>query len=281
MVKYLILGDGFLGRKLFRSLDNSMISGVRIKSPEDALDEIGKYNPEIVINCIGKTGRPNIDWCESHKKETFDSNVAVPAHILRACHESQKRMIHIGSGCVYQGDNSGAGFSEKDTPNFSASYYSQTKIWAERLLNLDDVLQMRIRMPLDSVPSPRNLIDKLKGYKKVLVVPNSITVVDDFLRIAKILMDEKSTGIYNIVNKHPITHDKLLELYREAGGNVQEYETISASQLDAMTLARRSNCILSTEKLEKLDIYVPNSLDSARECLKSYVKNERSIAGIT
>ena len=28
-----------------------------------------------VINCAGKTGRPNVDWCEDHRPETVMSNV--------------------------------------------------------------------------------------------------------------------------------------------------------------------------------------------------------------
>ena len=60
------------------------------------LDEI---KPTHVINCAGKTGRPNVDWCESHKLETMESN-GLGTHMLT--YECDKRNIHctvLATGC--------------------------------------------------------------------------------------------------------------------------------------------------------------------------------------
>ena len=46
-----------------------------------SLDE----QPDIVINCAGKTGHPNVDWCEDHKMETLRSNVTGPLVLLEEC----------------------------------------------------------------------------------------------------------------------------------------------------------------------------------------------------
>jgi nucleoside-diphosphate-sugar epimerase len=43
-------------------------------------------------------------------------------------------MVHIGSGCTYQGDNDGKGYSEEDIPNWDGNYYAWTKIVSERYL---------------------------------------------------------------------------------------------------------------------------------------------------
>lgn len=275
MSKYLILGGGYLGHRLVYSLPDSVLSKVRIKNYGDVLKEIEMFNPEVVINCIGKTGRPNIDWCEDsdfNKEVTRFSNVEVPQFIHVACGVSGKRMVHISSGCIYEGDNNGRGFSETDTPNFTASFYSETKADVEEVLEIGSVLQLRIRMPLDLKPFERNLLDKLLGYQRVVETPNSITVVPDFLQIARQLIEMEVTGIYNVVNKGAITHREILAIYEELTGVKLDKEFIPPEELDQITRARRSNCVLSTKKLESLGIQVRPVREAVRDCIEKYLK---------
>ncbi|MCH7568279.1 MAG: sugar nucleotide-binding protein [Nanoarchaeota archaeon] len=274
-VKYLIFGDGYLGNKFGDFLDDSLVSKTRIETLEDARKEIAKHDPEFVINCMGKTGVPNVDWCEDNKTVTFMSNVIAPIYLALASKEIGKTMVHIGSGCEYEGEKGGEGFSETDEPNFSGSIYSISKIISEKILgDFDNVLQLRIRMPLDDEPNQRNLITKLLGYKKVLVMPNSITYVQDLLQISKKLMHGGHKGIFNVVNKGAITHDEILKKYQEFSGKDLNFETISSDELDKMTKAKRSNCVLSTRKLESF-MDIPSSEDAVERCLKEYVKNEK------
>lgn len=176
MTKYLIVGNGYLGNRFANFLQDSVITEHRINTIDDISTQIEKYDPEVIINAIGKTGRPNIDLCESNKDETFFSNVTVPAMMAEACLETDTYMVHIGSGCIYETSRcSGIWFSENDKPNFKKSLYSRTKIFAEDILSeYENVLQLRIRIPIDNIPSSRNLIDKLIGYKQVINIPNSI-----------------------------------------------------------------------------------------------------------
>ena len=60
------------------------------------LDEV---KPTHVLNCAGKTGRPNVDWCESHKLETVEANVT---GTLALAHQCELRDIHLtvfATGC--------------------------------------------------------------------------------------------------------------------------------------------------------------------------------------
>ena len=96
--------------------------------------EILDKNPEAIINCAGKTGKPNVDWCEDHKVETLYSNVVGPLVLVKVCQELGKYFVHVGTGCVYEGDNNGKGFTEEDKPNFFGSFYSKSKIWSQEAL---------------------------------------------------------------------------------------------------------------------------------------------------
>lgn len=267
MVKYLIFGNGWLGNKFLHHFKDSAIAEGRINTIGDAVAQIVKYGPEVVINCIGKTGRPNIDWCESHKDETFLANVTVPVIIAEACQDKKILIVHMGSGCIYEGDYR---FAESNAPNFKGSFYSRTKIFAEQLLaHYSNVLQLRIRMPIDCSPSPRNLITKLVGYKQVISVPNSITCMPDLMTVAQQLIERNQTGIFNVVNEGAITHKEILEMYRDiVDPEFKMPEFIPVGELD--TVAGRSNCTLTTIKLRMIGIKMRPVKTAIKSCLEQY-----------
>jgi len=267
MVKYLILGNGFIGNRLNDLLPASHLDDIRIKSVEDAERVIVNHVPKYIINCIGKTGRPNVDWCEDHKEETMFSNVVVPTMIAIACGRwgDAVKMVHIGSGCIYE--NTYGEKTEDDEPNFYGSFYSRTKIMAERALKeFDNVLQLRIRMPVDFLPDDRNLITKLVKFDNVIDFPNSVTTISTLVEAIGELCRLDKKGIFNVVEKGPITHPEILELYRNIIGDV-EYDIISIKEMYKLVNAPRSNCILATRKLEReMKVYPVEK--SISKCLK-------------
>ena len=95
MCHYLIFGNGYLGNRFANFLKDSIMADRRISTINDIDSQIKMHNPEIVINAIGKTGSPNIDWCEEHRDETFFSNVTVPTLIAEVCTNADVRMVHI------------------------------------------------------------------------------------------------------------------------------------------------------------------------------------------
>ena len=48
----------------------------RLEDQASLLEDIQNVKPTHVFNAAGVTGRPNVDWCESHKTETIRTNVA-------------------------------------------------------------------------------------------------------------------------------------------------------------------------------------------------------------
>ncbi len=267
-----------MGNRIFKNLKDSIMSNRRIGNIDSVDNEIKKYKPEVVLNCIAKTGRPNIDWCENNKEKTYFSNVIVPHYIAKVCSFYGKKMVHISTGYFYDGNKNGEGYSEKDEPNSINNYYNFTKFEAEkRLQNFDNVLQLRINMPSDKIPHERNLITRLLGYKKIVKSYNSITIVDDFIKILKYLIKKDSRGIFNVVNEGIISFDEILDMYSEISGISKKYELITQDELNSAVKAKRSACILSVKKLEGSGINVPNIKVSMRKCLEEYVKNEVKI----
>lgn len=270
-MKYLIFGNGYIGNKFKEAIgEEAAISGVDISDYQAVSQEITNSKPDVVINCAGKTGKPNVDWCEDHKVETVTSNVTGPLVLLRACSEEGVYWVHVGSGCVYTGDNGGVGYSEDDTPNFFGSFYSRTKAWSESILKEFPVLQLRLRMPVDDMPGPRNLITKITTYKKVISIPNSVSVLEDFLSASLVLIKQRASGIYNMTNPGGIEHREILDMYREIVDPSFVYELFSLEELGVVTKAGRSNCVLASDKREAAGAHMRPAKEALRATLEKY-----------
>lgn len=272
-MKYLIFGNGYLANKYQQALDDAIIHPARIDDSVQVRNAINEVKPDVVLNAAARTGVPNIDWCEDHKEETLLSNLYGPMTINNVCNELEQYWVQLGSGCIYQGDNNGKGWSEDDAPNFTGSYYSRVKAWMNDILFDFPVLQLRLRMPLDSVNDNRNFITKIANYKQVINIPNSVTVIDDLIEATKQLVEQRATGIYNVTNPGMIDHKTILDLYKEVVDPTHSCEYITIEQLDGLTKAPRSNCMLSTEKLEKAGVKLEPIQERIKQVLIDYKTN--------
>ncbi|MFT7183800.1 MAG: 3,5-epimerase/4-reductase [Oceanicoccus sp.] len=273
-MKVLIFGKGYVAHHFLAHFeDSAVISDLRIQDYSAVKAEIEAQAPDVVINCVGKTGRPNVDWCEDNKMETLTSNVTAPLILAQACIDTDVYMVHVGSGCVYDGYNEGKGFAEDDEPNFDGSFYSRTKAWSEASLKELPVLQLRLRMPLDGMPGPRNFVTKITKYEKVINIQNSISVMEDFLNAADALIEKRATGIYNMTNPGTIDHATILDIYTELVDPSFKYEVFSVEEMHKITKARRSNCGLSAQKLEAEGVHMRPAEDAVRATLREYAEN--------
>ena len=275
-MKYLIFGkDGWLAQKFNKFLEDSQVSDVDITDLGAIRKELDEKKPEIVINAAGITGRPNIDWCEEHKIETVAGNVTGPLNILQACSKKNIYLVHLGSGCVFQGSGpNNKGFKENDEAN-PPSFYSWTKYWADSVLKHFPILIVRLRLPIDIEPGFRNLIDKLLKYPKVIDTENSVTVIPDFLDAAKELINKRKTGIYHVTNPGVLKPSELMELYKKEIDPNHQFEVISDEGLYKKELVKavRSNCVLNTDKLQKEGIHLKPIQERIVEIIKEYKKN--------
>ena len=242
-----------MGGEFLKLYPDAIASSTDIADCSAVGKELDEHHPDTVINAAGKTGRPNIDWCEDHKLETVHSNVTGPLVLLKECAERGIYWVQLGSGCIYKGDNGGKGFEEDDIPNFWGSYYSRTKAWIDQILKEfpDNVLVLRLRMPFDGTDQPRSLISKLKKYDRVLDVQNSMTCIPDFLEATGKLIEKRATGTYNMVNTGSMSPYEIMEKYKKIVDPEHEFTRLELKDLPEVTKAGRSNCILSGEKLKK------------------------------
>ena len=260
-------GKGYIAGKLLPAFPGALTPDIDIADQQAVSRALDELKPDIVINTAGKTGRPNVDWCEDHKIETIRSNLTGPLVLLEECLARDIYFVHIGSGCIYAGDNGGRGFTEEDEPNFTGSFYSLTKYLSEKALKSFPVLQLRLRMPFDGIPNPRNLITKINKYPKVLDAENSLTYLPDLVKVAKALIAKRATGIYNVTNSGPASPYRKKKKYKEIVDPSHTFERITIADLPSVAKAARSNCILSSNKLAREGIEMLSADEALREAL--------------
>lgn len=281
MKKILLLGaTGFIGSHLKPAL---VEAGYKVHDPRLEVrnhTEIEKaaydLKPDVIINATGMTGKPNVDWCEEHPAETMSVNVGGSLNVASVAAEFGIYMVQISSGCIYDGEKEG-GFTEEDEPNYKGSLYSRSRLYCEQILKeFDNVLQLRIRIPILGKPNPKNLIDKLKKYPKMINKLNSCTVIEDFIPATLHLIENKETGIFNMTNMGAMDHQSIMNLYKEIVDPNFEINLMEEKEQADLCL-RRSNCILNSDKREKAGANMPQLEESLRKVLAQY-KEEMSKA---
>ncbi|KAG6424444.1 hypothetical protein SASPL_114862 [Salvia splendens] len=277
--KFLIYGrTGWIGGLLGKLCEKQEIAYEygkgRLENRQQILADILAVKPTHVLNAAGLTGRPNVDWCESHKTETIRVNVAGTLTLADVCREHGLLMLNFATGCIFEYDaahpeGSGIGYKEEDTPNFIGSFYSKTKAMVEELLKeYDNVCTLRVRMPISSdLSNPRNFITKISKYNKVVDIPNSMTILDELLPIAIEMAKRNLRGIWNFTNPGVVSHNEILEMYKQYIDPDFKYTNFTLEEQAKVIIAPRSNNEMDASKLKK---EFPELL-SIKESLIKYV----------
>ncbi|KAF6175062.1 hypothetical protein GIB67_038975 [Kingdonia uniflora] len=277
--KFLIYGKtGWIGGLLGKICDKQGIpyeyGKGRLHERSTLVSDIQTVKPTHVFNAAGVTGRPNVDWCESHKAETIRTNVAGTLNLADVCREQGLLMMNFATGCIFEYNDthlegSGIGFKEEDTPNFTGSFYSKTKAMVEELLKeYENVCTLRVRMPISSdLSNPRNFITKISRYNKVVNIPNSMTVLDELLPIAVEMAKRNLRGIWNFTNPSVVSHNEILEMYKSYIDPEFKYTNFTLEEQAKVIVAARSNNEMDASKLKN---EFPELL-SIKESLIKYV----------
>lgn len=263
---------GWIGQKIVTLLKENghtpICATSRLENREQINNEIEQVNPDMIINAAGITGKPNVDWCETHRQETIRTNVLGTLNLIDIAFLKDIHVTNISTGCIYEYDDahpkkSGIGFTEEEEPNFDGSFYSRNKILLEKLiLEYPNVLNLRVKMPL-STDLEHGFIAKIIKYQNIIQgIPNSLCVLEDLLPIAIDMTCKKITGNFNFVNPGAISHGEVLTLYRDIVDPTHTWNYFSVEEQDKQLKARRANAELSAQKLLRLYPNIPSIHES-------------------
>lgn len=296
-MKVLVYGaNGWIGNQVCLILSKTDIDYVKGQARAENTDELEKEIEEIkpthVMSFIGRTyGKigdceyTTIDYLEQKGKikENVRDNLYSPIVLAILSSKYNFHYTYMGTGCIFEYDElthpfgiETNGFNEDSVPNFFGSSYSVVKGYTDRLMHLfPNVLNIRIRMPITSDLNSRNFITKITTYKKICSVPNSMTVLPELLPLMiDMALDKKITGTINLTNPGLISHNDILEMYKEIVDTSFVWENFTIEEQAEILAAGRSNNYLDTTRLEELYPNVLNIKDSVRKCLEE-IKNKR------
>jgi 3,5-epimerase/4-reductase len=275
---------GFLGKCLIEILVKQgkpfNIGTARLENRTHLINELRQFKPTQVICAAGIAGKPNVSWCETNQTETIRANIIGQLNLADVClglKLNDGNPIHctlLTSGVIYTYENDGAkhsvnsgiGYTEQDTPNFDGNFYTKMRIIEERLLeSYSNVLNLRVSYPTTLQSNPKSFLTKLINFDKITSIPLSLTIVDDLWPIMIEMSERKVTGTFNFNNPGVISHNEILEMYRDIVNPLHKWSVVV--DLDC----KRGGAHLDTTKLmahvNSIGKTIPNVKESVRRIL--------------
>lgn len=270
--------NGWIGSKVYNLLVafDKIITVHKARSRADDADavekELGSF-PNTVTHVMSFIGRTHgtyegqtigtIDYLEKPGKlvENMRDNLFSPLILAEICKKRNIHFTYLGTGCIFDYDElhplgqDDRGFVESDKPNFFGSSYSIVKGYTDRLMQTiynDSALNVRIRMPITDEINPRNFITKITNYDKICSIPNSMTVLNDLLPVLIEMALNGQVGTVNLTNPGTITHNEILEMYKEIVNPDFKWSNFSIEEQNTILASKRSNNCLNTKKLESI-----------------------------
>ena len=295
-MKVLVLGDkGWIGSMMTKLLEKQQINyittSIRPEQKESFESFIISEQPTHVMSFIGRTHGSignktytTIDYLEQEGKirENVRDNLFSPVIVALLCKKYNIHYTYLGTGCIFKFDENHPfgkeinGFQENDVPNFFGSSYSVVKGYTDEIMHLlqENVLNIRIRMPITNKDEPRNFISKILKYEHICSVPNSMTVLDELLPcVLDMALNKGLTGTINLTNPGLISHNEILEMYKEYVDPTFEWKNFSHEEQLKILDADRSNNYLDTSRLQTLYPNVKTIHESVLEVLKRWNHN--------
>ena len=281
MIKLLIFGSkGWIGNQFVDYLKSNdtnidfLETDVRADNEEEVEKVILNYNPTNIISFIGRTygnGINSIDYLEQRGmlKYNVRDNLFAPMVLASLSNKYNIHYIYLGTGCIFNQNNPlDKSYKEEDKADFFGSSYSTVKGFTDRLMRMyPNTLNLRIRMPIVDYKHPRNFITKITEYYKITSMPNSMTILKDFYPIMVDLIKRKEVGTLNLVNPNVITHNEILEMYKEIVDPTFKWENFTIEEQNQVLKSERSNNQMDTAKLISLYPTVPDIKTGVRNCL--------------
>lgn len=261
---YVFGGNGFIGSVIMETLysKNKTVfkTNLRLENVSEIEKELAYYKPKYVICSAGLTGVPNIEWCETNKTETIETNITYQMTLAQICRKLNIHLTIIGSGVIFKNDRF---YTEEEEGNYNGNFYGKCRIILENMVKqYNNALYVRINYPISSKESTKNLITKLLSYKSIHQNKITLTYIDELIPYLIDMIEEGETGICNLINDGAINIANIMQIYSQK--TKHSYETMEASYDE-----KKSCSLLSIGKLKKYN--VKNVSDAVDECITKYI----------
>jgi dTDP-4-dehydrorhamnose reductase len=233
-MKILVTGaNGMLGRRLVRKLVEQQYEVVATAKGQSKLEDINgekpidfrslditdgasmnrlinEVRPDVILHAAAMT---QVDECELHKIDCWNTNVTATRFIVDAAKETGSRIIFISTDFVFDGLH--GPYKEEDEPN-PVNYYGSSKLAAEKTVmesGLDWAIVRTVLVVGSTADGQRQNIltwvkEKLEKGEKIKVVDDQVrtpTYVDDLADGIMLVLEKNKKGIFHIAGKDTLT----------------------------------------------------------------------------
>jgi len=241
-MKILILGkQGWLGGMFH---DYLISKGIEVTHRHEDINSIKRLDPDVTV-VINFAASASIDWCEKNKNKTFHNNVLGAVNMARVCKDAGVKYVFISSACLLKSEDDND-FKYEDDATHPRCFYTETKLMAEKLITeiSPEALILRFRLPISEVAHPRNLLDKLVSYNRLIDCQESAVIVEDMLPKFLELIQKNKSGIFHIINEGTISPAEIGKMIGH------KFEVITKDDLDKQMTeegrATRTSTVIGT-----------------------------------
>lgn len=237
--------------KIYNS--NTIITKVKLDiTDEDNVNEvIGKYRPDVVINCAAYTA---VDKCELYAKKAYEINALGPKYLALATNEIGAKIVQISTDYVFDGEGN-TPLVETDKVN-PQTVYGSTKLNGEifvREINPKHYVVRTAWLYGEGNNFIRTMIDLSKTNEKLKVVNDqrgTPTSTVDLSQVIIKLVEKNFYGLYHCTCQGECTwYDFAKEIFRIKGIKT---EVIPCTTDEFPRLAKRPKySVLKNSALEK------------------------------
>jgi dTDP-4-dehydrorhamnose reductase len=242
-MKVLILGTGFLGKKLFdffKTKGEAIATDIKpsegvlkldVTNKQEVEDFLKKQKPDIVIDTVGVTSSVQ---CEKDPELAEKLNYLTAKYVADVCKEIGARMVFISSSYVFDGEK--GNYNEEDEPN-STRVYAKTKLKAEKeALSVPNSIVIRQELMYGTDNGNIRYGSATLSNNNSIAITDQIRqpmFVDDVPRTIYDLLEEKKSGIFNVAGPEKMTMlgflKNLVTLKKDAKIEIKDKSTLNGS----------------------------------------------------
>ena len=221
----------------------------------ETFELFSKVKPDLVIDTHALN---NVDYCESHREESWLINVEGTKNLAEACKIYGSKLVFFSTDYVFDGEK--MHYTEKDKPR-PLNYLGMNKFISEQMLYAFQLNHLTVRTSVIYGHGGMNkqnfvkwLITKLRNGEEVSIVTdqkNNPTYADNIIDQIIQLYKKNQTGIFHITGRECVSrYDfaiKAAEVF-----NLDKKLIHSITTVDLHQIAPRPSVVnMSVAKVEK------------------------------
>lgn len=270
-----IIGDGKVS-KVIRGKDDVFFTHGELEITNKNSIESALRNFSSGTTVVNTAAKINLEWCEENKEEAYNVNSLGPKYLGEVCKNMGLHLVHISSGCIFDGMETEYVYDETDTPT-PASWYAKTKVEGDNFLlscGYEKITVVRPRQLISPRPYQTNMITKFLNLGKggFITSKNSVTCIEDMKEMIEHLISGNHYGIYNLANGGYSSPYEIAKKIKQKINPGLEVSVTTYDEYLRSLRVKRVNTLLDISKLISTG-YIPRQTEETIDwCLDNYGK---------